>query len=582
MWRKLKKRFENAKLQRKMAMLYCVITAVFLVITMLVMQFVLNMYDKKLYEKSVQELDYFTQKVNDGVDEVIDQSYTLAIDTEIQTLLGEVSVLPCPSWEYIEKMNQLRFILQSEITPHSSVKSVIYTDKTEITMEEGTSCGQIPENLYEDFLNRIHEAKGAAVMQSPTEEYPYLLIGRDVRNRLDMSLNYLGTLIFICDAAEIIQEYGDNLESEYATLFVYSAEGTIYEGAQMKPALPDMGKEDGYEIIRYQDQKYFMCYQKSDATGWMYVNMFPYSDIYGQILRIQQLMFGGFALAFALSMLMMNRLLHVVTKPLEQLTESMQIVETGDFKRAKERLGENNRQDEVGLLTEEFKLMLDKIDLLIYENYEKQLLLQDTKYKMLQAQINPHFLYNTLNAINWMVKAGNTEEAGNMVVELGQLLRASFAANPYATAEEEVHMVESYIAIQKMRYQKRADFQVITEGNLAAYMVPRMILQPLVENAIYYGVDCAISVCKITVIVTEENNGLRLVVEDNGPGMKEEELQSVRTFTVQPKGHGIGLKNIYERLQITYDDFDFDIWSKEGAGTKIEIYIKQEGEKSHV
>ena len=579
---KINEAFENAKLQRKLAILYGVITGIFLVVTVFIMHYVMDMYNKKLYEKSQQELDYFTQNVNDEVNAVFDQSYTLAVDTEIQTILAEMAALG-PSWEYIQKQEKLRFILQSEIKPDSPLKCIIYTDKNKIRMEEGISFGTIPEELYDGFIKKIHEAKGAAVMQSPTKEYPYLMIGRDVRNRLDMSLDDLGTLLFICDTAELIQKYEDNLEAEHAALFVYSEDGSVYKGAEMKPELPSLEKDMGYQIIRHQDEKYFMCYQKSEETGWMYVNIFPYSDFLKQIRRIRQVIVIGFATAFMAAMVLMNWLTHVITKPLEELTASIQIVETGDFKGAKQRIGENQRKDEVGLLTDEFLLMLDKIDLLIYENYEKQLLLQETKYKMLQAQINPHFLYNTLNAINWMVKAGSSEKAGKMVVELGQLLRASFAANPYATANEEIHMVESYIEIQKIRYQNRADFMVKTSGNLENYMVPRMILQPLVENSINYGADCTLSVCHIFVSACEQKDQLKFTVEDDGPGMSEEELQAVRTFTIQPKGHGIGLKNIYERLQIIYDDFSFEIWSKEGNGTRVEICVpKMERMKQNV
>ncbi len=570
---KIRRWFENLKLPKKMALVYLSSTSIFLTISIVVINLSVNIYSEKLYEKSLQELDYFTQQVNDSLTKVENQSYILAMDTEIQTLLSEMATLPNPSWEYLQMMSQLRFLLQSELNPDSIVKNIQYTDNHQITMEEGIPCGDIPNHLYEDFLNRMHDSRGAYVFQPPVKEYPYLLVGRDVRNRLDMSLDYLGSLIFICDMTDVIREYGDNLESDYATLFVYSKEGMIYQDANMDLQLPTFTDGQGYKIIQYKNEKYFMCFQQSAATGWMYVNLFPYSDIYGQIVNVQQLMIGCFFVVFIVIIVLMNKITHIITKPLEQLTESMRIVETGDFQRAKERLDNKQRNDEVGLLTQEFQLMLDKIDVLIYENYEKQLLLQDTKYRMLQAQINPHFLYNTLNALNWMVKAERNVEAGKMIVELGNLLRSSFTNDPYATIEEEIGMVESYIAIQKIRYQKRAEFIVEKEENLGSYIVPRMILQPLVENCIYYGVDKVLEVCTISVRVFNEEQVIRIEVEDNGSGMSDEELTAVRNFTITPKGHGIGLKNIYERLQITYENSDFCIESQWGKGTKILIRI---------
>ena len=263
----------------------------------------------------------------------------------------------------------------------------------------------------------------------------------------------------------------------------------------------------------------------------------------------------------------------VIVRPLNQLTESMRIVEKGDFKGAKQVLDKDLSNDETGLLAQEFKVMLDKIDILIYENYEKQLLLQDTKYKMLQAQINPHFLYNTLNALNWMVKGKRNDDAGKVIIELGKLLRASFAKDPYTTVAGELEVAKGYIVIQKYRYQNRVEFEVSEEGNLDQYMIPRMILQPLIENAIYYGVDTSLERCRITVCVKEELEAVSLTVEDTGPGMEPEELEKVRNGTAVPKGHGIGIKNIRERLKITYEDSEFSIESRKGYGTKIQIRI---------
>ena len=288
----------------------------------------------------------------------------------------------------------------------------------------------------------------------------------------------------------------------------------------------------------------------------------------------------GFAIAFVILLLLIRKIAGIITKPLESLTQSMQVVETGDFQSAKLIPMDADRRDEVGVLTREFKVMLDKIDVLVYENYEKQLLLKDTKYKMLQAQINPHFLYNTLNAIHWMIRAKKNDAAGKMIVELGILLRAGFDENPYTTVEKEIDMIRSYIEIQRQRYEDRAEFTIKTVGEPGGYVMPRMTLQPLVENAIFYGADVMTEICYIDITVTEEEETILFEVKDTGPGIRKEDLEKVRNFTVQPKGHGIGIKNIYERLRITYDVFDFMIDSEEGAGTTIRIRVpKQKAEE---
>ena len=337
--------------------------------------------------------------------------------------------------------------------------------------------------------------------------------------------------------------------------------------------LPKLEGDKGYQIIKEHGQRYFACYLQSSKTGWTYVNIFPYSEIYGQNQNLRYMMIGGFLLLFLITALILKKLVHMIVKPLEHLTESMQIVETGDFDQAREFLGTSTQKDEIGLMTQEFKVTLDKIDYLIHENYEKQFLLKDTKYKMLQAQINPHFLYNTLNSINWMIRARKNDEAAEMTVALGTILRSALNKQQYVAVDEELDSLRKYMTIQEYRYRKRVAFSVECEVS-GQYLIPHMTLQPLVENSIYHGVEKMLTPCKISVTIREEGGRITITVSDNGPGMTEEELEAVRTFTAEPKGHGIGLKNIYERLKMAFDqEAYFDISSVPGGGTTVTIKI---------
>lgn len=571
---RLREKFKNTKLSGKMMLVYIFFAGISCCISIVALQASLNIYDKKLYEKSLQELDFFTQKVNDSLDEAENLSYNIAMDSDIQEQLERAEAFPYLSADYMYEMYRFRGMLQEMLPPYSIVKNIIYTDGKKQQYQVGTACGNISGAAWTKLLEQFRVKKGGYVCQSPTDGYPYILSGRDILERKNASLDYMGSLILTSDIAGMLEEKKDSLQASQAALFVYSEEGMIYqEETDEMPKLPAADEEQGYQIIQHKGQKYFMCYLKSSLNGWMYVNMFPYSEIFGQTMLVRYLMLGGFLLVFFLTMLAMRKISNIITKPLEQLTQSMRIVEEGDFQGAKVLLEGEKRDDETGLLTQEFQVMLDRIDALIHENYEKQLLLKDTKYKMLQAQINPHFLYNTLNALNWMVRAERNQDAGKMIMELGQLLRASFARDPYTSVAEEVRTAGSYITIQQFRYQKRAEFEVRTVGNLEHYLIPRMIIQPLIENAIYYGVEQSLTGCRITVHVIEGEDSIWLSVEDTGPGMSPEELEDVRNFTVKPKGHGIGLKNIRERLNITYDDSQFEIDSEPGRGTRITIRI---------
>ena len=528
------------------------------------------------------------QDVRDGLEDVENRSREMAIDADIQDTAIQLKEMGPGTLRYSQMLTDLRWQLVYENTAQSEINGVRYIDPFGNSVESAGCPWNIAEDEMERFLDRVEESGGEAVLYGPTRDCGYLLCGRKVLRWSDASLEDLGTLIFFCDVGKIIANNKEQMEADHSALFVYTDDNMIYQDIQEDlPELPQGQDSQGYRIMIYGGQRYFMCWLTSSDMGWTYANFFPYSDnffpysdIYGQVTTVRNMALFGFAVAFMILLLLIRKIAGIITKPLESLTQSMQVVETGDFQNAKLIPMETDREDEVGVLTREFKVMLDKIDALIYENYEKQLLLKDTKYKMLQAQINPHFLYNTLNAIHWMIRAKKNDAAGKMIVELGTLLRASFDENLYTTVEKEIDMVRSYIEIQRYRYEDRAEFSVKTVGRPGEYVMPRMTLQPLVENAIFYGADVMTEICCIDITVTEEEESILFEVKDTGPGIRKEDLEKVRNFTVQPKGHGIGIKNIYERLRVTYDKFDFTIDSEEGKGTAIRIRVpKQKAEE---
>lgn len=567
-------KFKNITLTRKMLLVYAVFAGFFFGVSILAFQGSTDVFEKKLYDNSIRELDYYAKDVKDSLQRVSDRSYEMLLDSELQSILGKLQQTKPETMEYNQLLTSIRWSLVNDKNLKSDIQTIYYIDNYGNTVESGQAAWEIPEEEKDVFMQKIRDSSGEAVFYGPTKKCKYLLCGRKMLNWQDMSLENMGTLMLVCDVGQMIERDKKLLEAEHASMFVYTDDHMIYQDIEESlPPLPQNKDGQGYKVLNYQGERYFMCYLSTSENGWMYVNFFPYSDVYGQIERVRNLALCSFCVVFVLLLFLIHRISEIITRPLETLVRSMQVVETGDFESAKQIPMDAEREDEVGLLTKEFRVMLDQIDVLVKENYEKQFLLKDTKYKMLQAQINPHFLYNTLNVIHWMIRAKENEKASRMIVELGALLRASFNENPYITVEEEIGMLENYLKIQRYRYEDRADFAVEKNGNPGKYIMPRMTLQPLVENAIFYGADQMEDVCHIKITITEEENNILFEVKDNGPGMTEEELEGVRKFTVKPKGHGIGIKNICERLNITYEAFQFQIESKVGKGTLIRIRV---------
>lgn len=271
-------------------------------------------------------------------------------------------------------------------------------------------------------------------------------------------------------------------------------------------------------------------------------------------------------------------MLHWFTAPLRELINCQNV--------RQEFCYEGN--DEIALLTKSYNQMLRSSNEMLdrEKQYSHQLeekndaieleqrLKRRAELQALQAQINPHFLYNTLGTLNWLVKAGNREDACKMIVRLGDILRAALSPRQNSTAAADVQLANSYIAIQQLRYKSRAHFTLTSSGELEQWYLPHFTLQPLVENAIHYGVEDSDEVCEINVTARADGDALTLIVHNTGVPIAPERLAEIRTFTVKPQGHGIGLKNIYERLSMLYEHFGFGFDSDE-TGTTVTITLKQ-------
>lgn len=574
MWKKLKQRYYDMTLAGKVMFVFILFLMIFCTVSQTVLQVCLSVYDQKLYEKSLQELDYFTQEVNRSLEELKVLSADIAMDDEVQAQLTALRDMTEVDAAYSLGILNLRGLITAKTNTDLNVRGAAYYDWKMADIMLGVRVEDIPETVKEEMAEPLLNARGSYVVRDPEEDWPYLLVGRNILEKEHVRLTYLGTLLLYCDMERLIGRNVDDLEAEHANLYVYNDHYMIYQDEAAEGfSLPEYREGKGYEIVRVGSKRYFMCYLYSQATGWMYANVFPYTEIYGQIRSIRILLLGIIFLMAAIFILAMKGLIGTITKPLNELTESMKIVETGDFEGARRYLTLEERGDETGQLQKEFDTMLRQINTLIQENYEKQLLLKDTSYRMLRAQINPHFIYNTLNTINWMVKWKKNDEVSKLIVEFGKLLRSSFASDPFATVAEETESVEGYMSIQSYRYKSRAEFIVEKSGELEKYQTPRMILQPLVENAIYYGIEDSLEKCTVRVTVREVEDGILYEVSDSGPGMDGETLRAVRDGTVKPKGNGIGLANIRERLKILFDDSEFTVDSAPGQGTVIRIRI---------
>lgn len=263
-----------------------------------------------------------------------------------------------------------------------------------------------------------------------------------------------------------------------------------------------------------------------------------------------------------------------ITRPIQMLCEKTAIIAKGDFTTRTEC----DNHDELSVLSDSFNDMAMKLEHQVSRIKEEQENLRNMESKLLQAQINPHFLYNTLDTIIWLIEGGKQKEAIDVVVSLSEFFRVSVSKGKdiISIREEEMH-IKSYLQIQQSRYYDILDYEINIPQELYYYQIMKLTLQPLVENSLYHGIKMTRTKGKITVNGELDSDMILLHVIDNGIGMDEDKLESLRKEIELPGSElstGFGLANVNKRIKLNYgEQFGLFIHSKQGEGTKITVKI---------
>ena len=255
-----------------------------------------------------------------------------------------------------------------------------------------------------------------------------------------------------------------------------------------------------------------------------------------------------------------------ISNPVHQLALAMGRVEAGNLA---VRIS-SDREDEIGLLFKRFNVMTEQIESLMAKTMEEQEELRTAERKALQAQINPHFLYNTLNTIKSIAKLEGIDQITTIVTQFGKLLRNTIESEKeMVSLRESLDLVESYLAIQKIRYGERLNYRINVPSEFMNYHIPKLILQPLVENAVIHGLEKKIEPGLISLNAQRQNGNLVIGVRDDGIGMSE-------TLKPEKKNEstGVGMSNVHRRLELLYGEpFGLRINSSPGTGTEIQVVV---------
>lgn len=261
-----------------------------------------------------------------------------------------------------------------------------------------------------------------------------------------------------------------------------------------------------------------------------------------------------------------------ISQPIKRLEKSMKLVEQGRFDITIDVKGEM----EVAQLSKTFNLMVSRIRQLMDQIVHEQEAKRKSELNALQAQINPHFLYNTLDSIVWMAEKGKSTDVITMVTALARLFRISISrGRNIITVAEELEHATNYLIIQKIRYKSKFKYEIEVQEETLQYKTIKLILQPIIENAIYHGIEHMVDEGLIKIYVAIVDGKLLYQVNDNGLGMSLPKLQSLLLNKSDSKeGSGVGVKNVHERIQLTYGkEFGIQILSEREVGTVVNIWM---------
>ncbi len=591
LFRSRRPRFRDFRLSVKLIIVYVVLT----VIPMLLLGVITyRQYTSSIVEQIGEYMPRFLYQGNSMIDQHIDQ--LTALPEQLFNSGEAMRILRKGSYQSSADLNTDRYEMNNYLSrtflegSNSEILGIFILSKNRMfstaRMDYSGMNDQNPLIPYGQDL----DLRGKPKMLLSTDlglkfdnNEPYLMIMKqidDVENRTNLGTMFIAVqLSFIDDILRGFDKNGNAkfwLMNDQGEIFYHTDRTLIgtYDAEIHKYPL-----QNGSFRQTVAGESSIMSISQSTTYDWVLVHSTRLKDLTQRtdlVRKVTNYIFAGFAIITLLISIVFS---FRVTRPLEKLSRLMRQVERGQFNVDP---GITSK-DEVGLLASSFTSMVSTIRDLIERNVKTELSQKEAELYALQSQINPHFMYNTLETISMAVEEGEKETVVKMVTLLGRMLRFSVSnKSRYITiAEEKQHMVD-YLTIQTFRFEDRLTFEISSEGDEGLY-TPKFILQPLVENAVKYGLDARQHLHLRIRIFQEishepEDQCTIFCIEDNGPGIAEMKLHELKLQLLQPlperTDSGFGLNNVNSRLHFMLGaGYGLQLESMYGEGTTITVRI---------
>lgn len=563
--KRIRKKFRDMKYRHKLTIL--------LVISSLVPMTMLALYSHNSMSRLVRH-----NEVED-TSSILEQTRE-SIDSQIEVYTGLINYLTYSPdiEEVINEKNMDNYVAYAKYTQivdplltvpksyHDAINQIqIFADSIKVRHEYTlVPMDEIGQEWWSSQLNDEVQVQWLVNTEKPEIAA--------VRNIYD-GRNRTAVLCITLDYNKIFKPLKNIISDESGTMVLDQSQNIVYRDENIQDNdLADLGESD--KILEQISKEYVAVNSTSQNTGWKFylykTKKSVEKSVYQMLLAEIPLIAGCVLIIFILGMAFSR----LFTRKIEMLTENMDQVNHG----SREVTVTSDAEDEVGVLIRSFRRMMGEIDRLISEVYENKIALKEFELKALTAQINPHFLYNSLSIINWMAIKSGQKEISKVTLDLSTFYRTALSkGEDMVTVENCIRNIEAYLSIQLVMHDNDFTVEWKIDPQVKAEKVPKLILQPVVENALEHGLDVKEEGDKILQLsFLDAGDAVLLRVEDNGMGMEQSVAESLVTYQAE----GYGLKNVNDRICLLYgEEYKIRITSSVGKGTVVEMRIPK-GETS--
>lgn len=547
-----------------------------------------------IFENSSEYTHTIIQQMNQNIDSYIDYmeniAYLISSNEDVQDYLFDEKI---DNEGRYRILNQLQTILDSR----SDIRNVgIISKNGRMLINDGSkSVNQdLDLNTQEWYATALEKPNGPILTSSHVQhiisgERPWVItLSRGIRDRSGsgekegvffIDLNY-SAISGLCDQSTVgTKGYAFILDAK-GNIVYHPQQQQLYNELQTENISLIMDTDEDTVLTGTGNDGKLYSISRSEKTGWTVVDCTNVKELLSKSRQAQSVYVLTAIILVIVALLFSRFMARSITLPIQKLRDSMKKVQEGDFSVSDVVVDSKN---EIGSLTKSFDVMTHRIHELMEQNVHEQEEKRKSELKALQSQINPHFLYNTLDSIIWMAEGKKNEEVVLMTASLARLLRQSISnEDEVVPIANEVEYARGYLTIQKMRYKDKLEFQIEVDSSILYIPLIKLVLQPIIENAIYHGLKYKESKGLLIVKGFMKDGNAVLQVIDDGVGMDEETLAHIYDkHKVNYHSNGVGVYNVQKRLKLYYgEDYGITYTSELGKGTTATITIpgRQEGQ----